>query len=247
MHLDPWTLALQAANFLVLVWLLQRFLYRPVLAIIATRQDAANKLTADLEAQKAAAASARADLDQQRAGLAEERERTLRAARDAADAERKALLDAARAQADAIRAQAQTAFEHERADAVQAIGQDAARLAVAVVRRLLREPEAAAVEAPLLGLALQDLQAMPEDARRQIGQRLDGQDRPLEVVTAAPLAPPAAAQFSKDLAAALGAPAEPAFRVDPDLLAGRGAAFPVHDPAPHLGGGPQAHRSGADP
>jgi F-type H+-transporting ATPase subunit b len=30
MHLDPWTLALQTINVLVLVWLLAHFLFRPV-------------------------------------------------------------------------------------------------------------------------------------------------------------------------------------------------------------------------
>ena len=31
MHIDWWTIALQTVNFVILVWLLQRFLYRPVL------------------------------------------------------------------------------------------------------------------------------------------------------------------------------------------------------------------------
>ena len=36
MRFDWWTLALQTVNFAVLVWLLHRFLYRPVLRMIAT-------------------------------------------------------------------------------------------------------------------------------------------------------------------------------------------------------------------
>ncbi|MEO0035300.1 MAG: synthase, partial [Pseudomonadota bacterium] len=38
MSLDWSSLALQTVNFLVLVWLLQRFLYRPVLAAIDRRR-----------------------------------------------------------------------------------------------------------------------------------------------------------------------------------------------------------------
>ena len=44
MRIDWWTLALQAANFLVLVWLLQHFLYRPVQGIIAERQQRAESV-----------------------------------------------------------------------------------------------------------------------------------------------------------------------------------------------------------
>lgn len=76
MHLDPWTLGLQAANFLVLVWLLHRFLYRPVLGIIAARQAAADKLTADVQAEKTAAESLRQSLESQRTANTQERDAT---------------------------------------------------------------------------------------------------------------------------------------------------------------------------
>ena len=41
--LSGWTLALQAINFLVLAWLLQRLLYRPLVRVIAERKRQADK------------------------------------------------------------------------------------------------------------------------------------------------------------------------------------------------------------
>ena len=38
MHISLWNVALQTINFLVLVFLLQRFLYRPILAVIDERK-----------------------------------------------------------------------------------------------------------------------------------------------------------------------------------------------------------------
>ena len=38
MHLDWWTIGLQTVNFAILVWLLHRFLYKPVLAMIDARK-----------------------------------------------------------------------------------------------------------------------------------------------------------------------------------------------------------------
>lgn len=52
MHLDPWTLALQTINVLVLVWLLAHFLFRPVAAIIAARRAASDALMTDAERPK---------------------------------------------------------------------------------------------------------------------------------------------------------------------------------------------------
>ena len=53
MRIDWTTLALQTVNVLVLVWLLARFLFRPVSTIIAERRAAAEKLLADAAAQRA--------------------------------------------------------------------------------------------------------------------------------------------------------------------------------------------------
>src|SRR5215471_6750937 len=38
MHLDWWTIGLQTINFGILVWLLHRFLYKPVLTMIDARK-----------------------------------------------------------------------------------------------------------------------------------------------------------------------------------------------------------------
>src|SRR5271157_3874975 len=59
MHIDWWTLALQAVNALVLIWLLAHFLFRPVVDAIAARQKAAGQLLADAKAAKAAAEAER--------------------------------------------------------------------------------------------------------------------------------------------------------------------------------------------
>ena len=138
MHFDPWTLGLQAANFLVLLWLLHRFLYRPVLGIIAARQAEADKLTTDVETEKKSLAEQRQDLDRQHGEIAAQRQAALASAQSAADIERKALLAKAQADADAVRAAAKTTFERERSEIVGSVGRDAARLAASIARRLLQ-------------------------------------------------------------------------------------------------------------
>ncbi|HMR03616.1 MAG TPA: F0F1 ATP synthase subunit B, partial [Candidatus Competibacter phosphatis] len=50
MQIDWFTVAAQIVNFLLLVWLLKRFLYRPVLDAMAARQQ---KIAAALEEAQA--------------------------------------------------------------------------------------------------------------------------------------------------------------------------------------------------
>ena len=52
MHLDAWTFALQTVNAAVLVWLLARFLFRPVMDIVAARRTEAAKLLAEADAAR---------------------------------------------------------------------------------------------------------------------------------------------------------------------------------------------------
>ena len=81
MQIDWLTVAAQIANFLVLVWLLQRFLYRPITEAMARREER-------IEAGLSAAKSARAEVDARASRLQEERA--------ALEANREAVLDQAR-------------------------------------------------------------------------------------------------------------------------------------------------------
>ena len=55
MEFDGTTFALEIINFLVLVWLLQHFLYKPVMTAIAQRQAGIEKILADAQATRSAA------------------------------------------------------------------------------------------------------------------------------------------------------------------------------------------------
>jgi F-type H+-transporting ATPase subunit b len=226
MHLDPWTLGLQAANFLILVWLLRRFLYQPVLAIIAERQAAVDKLNADAAAARTAAEALRDDLQREIAKTADERDAILMAARDAADEESKAALAKARAEADTVRSEAQKGLERERAEIVGSLGRQAARLAAAIVRRLLKEAPSARVQTGLLEMIGADVAALPADARAKIVERLTAHGESPQVVTATALGETAAADLSQSMGRALGVAVSPAFRVDPGLLCGVEIHFP---------------------
>lgn len=226
MRLDPWTLGLQTANFLVLVWLLHRFLYRPVLRIIAARQAAADKLTADVQAEKRAAESLHQSLESQRAAISQERDAILKQVREAADTEGKAILAKARTDAEALRSEAQKVLERERAEIVESAGRDAALLALSIVRRLLQDAPAASVQDRLLDLVCEDVKSLPADSKQHIAERVAANERTPEVVTAVALDKRTAERFGERLSAALGAPTMPVFRVDPTLIAGVEVRFP---------------------
>ena len=219
-------LAFQAVNFLILVWLLHRFLYRPVQRIIAERQEAVRKLTADAQAERDAADKARKALEEERAGIDAEREAAMTQARKAAEDQRKALLEKARAEVDKAREEAKAALEQDRNEAVRDLGRQAARLATAMARRLLSQTSADQVQQSMLDLLCEDVRALPEEDKTQIGERAGDRGKSVDVATAQGLSKAEQGRFVKALSAALGREVALTFKVDPDLIAGVEVRFP---------------------
>jgi F-type H+-transporting ATPase subunit b len=226
MRIDWWTLALQAANFLVLVWLLQHFLYRPVQAIIAERQQRAESVLAEASSAKAAAEELRTELGEQRAAIESERRQVLEEAHAKAKEEAAALLDRARAGAEKLLAEGHQRVAQERAEAADALRQRAIELGVAIGRRLLTEVGDARLDQAFLTRALARLQALSEQERAALIDRLAHDDIVVQVVTAAPLDVADRDDFSERLRALVGAGIDVRFAHDPALLAGAELRFP---------------------
>ena len=85
MTIDWWTLGLQTVNVLILIWLLGRFFWRPVAAMIEQRRAADARILAEAEAKRNQATAAFADIERTRTGLCGEREAILAAAHEAAE------------------------------------------------------------------------------------------------------------------------------------------------------------------
>ena len=111
MLINWFTVFAQAINFLILVWLLKRFLYKPILHAIDEREKGIAAQLADAEAKKAEAQKERDDFQHKNEVFDKERAALLKKATDEANAERQRLLDEARKDADALRTKRQEALK----------------------------------------------------------------------------------------------------------------------------------------
>lgn len=137
MQIDWWTLGLQTVNALVLIWLLSRFLFRPIASILADRKAAAQRL---LDEAAAAEASARTLEEKARVAvedIASKRAETIRAAVEEAKAASRELLDAAQSDADRMRADMRLEIERLEKSERRAEAERASLLSVDIARRLL--------------------------------------------------------------------------------------------------------------
>ena len=129
MTIDWWTLGIQTVNVVILVWLLGRFFWRPVAAMIEQRRATAQRILAEAEAKRGLATAALAEIDQTRVGFAQEREAILAAAHKTADRARTARLEEAAKEAASLEATAKAATEMKKAETEKAWANRAGRLA----------------------------------------------------------------------------------------------------------------------
>jgi F-type H+-transporting ATPase subunit b len=225
MRFDGWTLALETVNFAVLVWLLHRFLYRPVLRMVDRRRAEIDQRRAEAEKAAADAKAQLADIERQRAQIGAERDAALKAA--AGEAEKAAAERSAKAERDAnaILENGRQVLGREREAALAEARRAALDLGADVARRLLEElPTDVRAEA-WLDRIVQRLAAMtPADRDALARQVSDG----VAVVVATAAKMPAGAEdaWRTRIQQALGREAKIAFEPDPKLVAGAQLRFP---------------------
>src|ERR1700733_783694 len=96
MLIDWFTICAQSLNFLILVWLMKRFLYKPILQAIDAREKRIATELADAETKKAEAQKQRDEFQHKNEEFDQQRAALLKKGTDEANAERQRLLDEAR-------------------------------------------------------------------------------------------------------------------------------------------------------
>ncbi|CAM5443116.1 ATP synthase subunit b [Aquamicrobium terrae] len=215
MTIDWWTLGLETVNVAVLVWLLGRFFWRPVSAMIETRRKQAVSLLDEAEASRAEAKAALAEIGRTREGFAAEREQVLEKARQEAAEQSAALLDKARGQAAAAEAGARAALAAEKAAAEAEWAERSGRLAVEIAGRLMARLSGDSVREAFADWLVAEIGKLPDDARKAVAN-----GGALEAVSAAGIGADEQARIRERIAGALGAAPQIVFTTDPALIAG---------------------------
>jgi len=135
---DLWKLGFQVINFLLLLYLLNRFLFKPVLARLDERSE---KIAKGLEDAEVAARDRELARAEREAAVSEARKEAadmLARANKIADDTRKEILDQARSEAEKISTRAREEIIAEKDRAMAEIRGQVAELALAAAGKLVR-------------------------------------------------------------------------------------------------------------
>ena len=178
MLIDWFTVGAQTLNFLVLVWLLKRFLYKPILdAIDAREQKIAQKIN-DAKQQQQEAQQQRDEFQQKNDEFAQKRAELLQQMNQEVSAERERLLKDARTAAETLSENQQKALQHE----YQLLNADISRLTstevFAISRKILKDLADVSLEEKIIAVFLQRLKSLDVDAQKSLKDAFSASSEP---------------------------------------------------------------------
>lgn len=181
MSLNWMTVIAQICNFLILIWLLKRFLYGPILRAMDVRQehlveleDTARRKSAEAEGTVEAYTALMADLEK-------EKHRILNDAKSAAERDRQAFIEQARREVESIKHDWVRSLNQEQSAFLQQarvlIGQGGCQLA----RRVLQDLAGAELDQAMLAVFMEKLLALSPDQQQQLRAGGELESEPIRI------------------------------------------------------------------
>jgi len=220
MLIDWFTVGAQALNFLILVWLMKHFLYKPILNAIGAREKLIATELADAAAKKAEAQKEHEEFQHKNEEFDQQRATLLSKATDEAKAERERLLDEARKAADALSAKRQDSLKIEAHNLSQAISRRTQQEVFAITRKALTDLATTSLEERVGEVFTRRLREMDGKAKETLGAALKTAPEPAVVRSAFDLPKDQRAAIQNAVNETFSADIHLRFETESDLLSG---------------------------
>jgi F-type H+-transporting ATPase subunit b len=218
--IDWFTVIAQAINFLILVWLLWYFLYKPLTKAIDAREAKIAAELAEAAAKKAEATKERTDFKKKNEEFDKSREDILTEANNAAVKERDRLIAEARAEAATLKEQLQEKRENDIQAQNDALKSGAQREVIEIVRKTLADLAQGTLEERICEVFIDQLKAMDSDKKNKFAESISESPNVYTITSAFPLSDEQKTNLEKKLGEAFGKIIIPKYEEDRDLVAG---------------------------
>ncbi|NJN67588.1 MAG: F0F1 ATP synthase subunit B [Chloroflexaceae bacterium] len=166
--IDWFTVVAQVVNFLVLVYLLQRFLYAPIVRAMETREKRVLSRLEEARQQREEAEQERAAYHQKRQEWEAQHDQMLNAARKEANEERRRLLQEARDEGDRLTQRWHESLRRGKEEFLHHLRQRVSEQVLAVARRVLTDLADADLEQRMVAVFLERLRQLDEERQETL-------------------------------------------------------------------------------
>ncbi|MDZ4835624.1 MAG: F0F1 ATP synthase subunit B [Candidatus Melainabacteria bacterium] len=220
MLVDWFTVGAQLLNFLILVWLMKRFLYKPILLAVDQREKLIANQLADAALKKAEALKEREEFHSKNEEFDQKRRDLLSKATEEAKTERLRLLEEARTAADELTAKRQQALKNDAQNLHQAIVRRTQEEVFEIVRKALKDLASTSLEERMADVFARRLQELSGVDKVELAKALKTANHPAVVRSTFNLPDAQRALIQKALNEALSSEIQVQFETAADLVSG---------------------------
>ncbi|MDF1518534.1 MAG: F0F1 ATP synthase subunit delta [Lutibacter sp.] len=184
MKIDWFTVIAQVINFVILVWLLKRFLYKPILNAIDDREQKVNSQLAEAENKKLEAKLERDEYIEKNENFDKEKQELTEKAIAETKEERERLLKEARQDVDAMKAKHSAAIKEMQNNLIKKYGQNMKEDILSISKKTLSDLASENLEAQVVSIFIKQLDDLKDDERNHFMQSFKSDTNPVLVKSA---------------------------------------------------------------
>lgn len=166
------TFVAQILNFLILIWLLKRFLFSPIVEAMDEREARINSRLEEAREQREEATQEAEAYRAKQKQLEEEREAYLAEAEEEAEERRRELIAEARAEVKYLEEEWRESLRRDRESFLKTLSERSVEEAVAIARRALQDLADAELEEQSFEIFLERLRSLDEDRWHDLAEAL---------------------------------------------------------------------------
>jgi len=220
MLIDWFTVSAQIVNFLILVWLLKRFLYKPILHAIEEREQRILRQLQEATMKRAEAQRERDDFQHKIEELDRQRHSLMTRAESDVAAERQRLLEQARQEFESLRSRLSEKWLADQASVRRDLTRCIQKEVFAIARRTLADLAAIPLEERIADLFVHRLRELEGEERGRFTAALKTARHPTRVRSAFELPQAQRAAIERAVEETLAAEALLVFETAPEVLGG---------------------------
>jgi len=214
------TFILEIINFLILIWILQRLFYKPLLEAIAKRKQFIEQSLSDAKNLQQQAEQQRSLYENRQKLWEQEKQAALNALYQQIEVERSTQMDRLNANLEQEKQKAKITLSRQQQELQQQAEKQALQNGARFAGMLLKQSASPALEARLIAMLLDNLTTLPEACRLCLQMLGTKKSVPIKITSSYPLTADLQQQLEQKLGSLINSPINFQYHQDAELIAG---------------------------
>ncbi len=220
MSVNWFTVIAQVLNFLILVWLLKRYLYKPILKAIDERETKIKSQIEDAEKKEADAKKEREDFAKKNEDFEKQKKELMDKALEEVKTKRESLLDTAKKDAEELRIKIEELVKEEQEHLGEEISHRAKTEVFSIAEKMMKDLADTSLEYKIVTVFVERLKNLGDEENKKLVDAFNHSKEDILIQSAFELQPSQQTEIEAVLNKILQEKLSFQFKTDPELISG---------------------------